>query len=128
MRILAVNAGSSTLKLSVVERADTLWSAEVPRGQAAAELAALPGRLDEVGGIDAVGHRVVHGGEHFAAPVRVTAEVRATVRDLSRLAPLHNPVAAAGGRPAWNAVSKHATAGMSDSTRATASTASSDFG
>ncbi len=41
--------------------------------------------------IQACGHRVVHGGERFASSVRITPEVLATFRELSDLAPLHNP-------------------------------------
>ncbi len=41
--------------------------------------------------IDAVGHRVVHGGETFTAPTLVTAEVKAEIKRLFALAPLHNP-------------------------------------
>ncbi|MFC7619899.1 acetate/propionate family kinase [Microlunatus sp. GCM10028923] len=44
----------------------------------------------------AVGHRVVHGGPDFAQPTKITDEVLATLRDLSGLAPLHNPAAVAG--------------------------------
>jgi len=39
--------------------------------------------------IDAVGHRVVHGGPHFEDPVIVTSEVRSAIADASTLAPLH---------------------------------------
>jgi acetate kinase len=39
----------------------------------------------------AVGHRVVHGGEHFVAPVRIEADVLARLDALSPLAPLHQP-------------------------------------
>jgi acetate kinase len=42
-------------------------------------------------GLTAVGHRVVHGGERFSAPTRVDAGVRAAIRELAALAPLHNP-------------------------------------
>ena len=42
-------------------------------------------------GLVAVGHRVVHGGERFAAPVVFDDEVVSAVRDLVPLAPLHNP-------------------------------------
>ncbi|MFO7253923.1 acetate/propionate family kinase [Limnochorda sp.] len=45
-------------------------------------------RIDEIG---AVGHRVVHGGEAFQESVLVTPEVKATIRELTELAPLHNP-------------------------------------
>ncbi len=44
------------------------------------------GSVDE---IDAVGHRVVHGGPHFEDPVVVTPEVRAAIASVSPLAPLH---------------------------------------
>lgn len=42
--------------------------------------------------IDAVGHRVVHGGEHFSGPTLITEEVKAKIKKLFSLAPLHNPV------------------------------------
>jgi acetate kinase len=41
--------------------------------------------------IEAVGHRVVHGGEHFRASVLITDEVVAHIEDAIELAPLHNP-------------------------------------
>lgn len=41
--------------------------------------------------IAVVGHRVVHGGEAFAAPTRITAAVKAEIKRLFALAPLHNP-------------------------------------
>lgn len=44
--------------------------------------------LDEIG---AVGHRVVHGGEKFAASAIITDEMLAVVEECSDLAPLHNP-------------------------------------
>ncbi|MCK4648428.1 acetate kinase, partial [bacterium] len=40
--------------------------------------------------IAAVGHRVVHGGEKFAASVLITEEVREDIKDCIELAPLHN--------------------------------------
>mgnify|MGYP000739965763 CR=1 FL=1 len=43
------------------------------------------------GDIDAVGHRVVHGGEKFAASVLITPEVMEQIHDCIELAPLHNP-------------------------------------
>jgi len=42
--------------------------------------------------IDAVGHRVVHGGSYFSGPALLTTEVKDKIRELSALAPLHNPV------------------------------------
>jgi acetate kinase len=44
----------------------------------------------------AIGHRVVHGGERFSAPTRVDAAVRAAIRELAVLAPLHNPAGLTG--------------------------------
>ncbi|MCX2485925.1 acetate/propionate family kinase [Pedobacter sp. MR2016-24] len=42
--------------------------------------------------ITAVGHRVVHGGEHFSGPTLITAEVKQQIKKLFSLAPLHNAV------------------------------------
>ena len=41
--------------------------------------------------LDAIGHRVVHGGDKFAAPARVTAAVKKLIAKCVPLAPLHNP-------------------------------------
>jgi acetate kinase len=41
--------------------------------------------------VDVVGHRVVHGGEKFASTLLITAEIKAKIRELFPLAPLHNP-------------------------------------
>ena len=42
--------------------------------------------------ITAVGHRVVHGGEHFTGATLITDEVKKQIKKLFSLAPLHNPV------------------------------------
>lgn len=49
------------------------------------------GVIKSVEEIDAIGHRVVHGGEKFASSVLVTPEVMAAMEECSELAPLHNP-------------------------------------
>ncbi|MDD2889518.1 MAG: acetate kinase [bacterium] len=49
------------------------------------------GVIEDMSSISAVGHRVVHGGEKFAKSVIINPEVLQTFRDLSDLAPLHNP-------------------------------------
>ena len=49
------------------------------------------GGVKDMAEIDAVGHRVVHGGEKFASSVIITEEVEAAMRKCSELAPLHNP-------------------------------------
>jgi acetate kinase len=46
--------------------------------------------------IDAVGHRVVHGGDRYTEAVRLTPEVERAIGELAELAPLHNPAALAG--------------------------------
>ncbi|HVS94694.1 MAG TPA: acetate kinase [Mucilaginibacter sp.] len=46
--------------------------------------------------INAVGHRVVHGGEHFWEPTRITEDVKNELRKLFLLAPLHNPAGYTG--------------------------------
>ena len=54
------------------------------------------GCLKSFDDIDAVGHRIVHGGEAYSAPVLLTDEALATIDKLSPLAPLHNPACLQG--------------------------------
>lgn len=49
---------------------------------------------------DAIGHRVVHGGEHFSSPVSVTRPVMEAIAELGELAPLHNAASVACMRAA----------------------------
>ena len=49
------------------------------------------GVLEDISQIDAIGHRVVHGGERFTDSVLLSQEVLDVVRECSELAPLHNP-------------------------------------
>jgi acetate kinase len=51
------------------------------------ETGVMPG----VEGLDAIGHRVVHGGERFQRAMRIDASLMAAIRALAPLAPLHNP-------------------------------------
>ncbi|GGP75692.1 acetate/propionate family kinase [Saccharothrix coeruleofusca] len=91
MDVLVVNAGSSSLKLSVLgEDGEVLAQHHVERWDGASELDL---RLPPV---DAVGHRVVHGGSRFTAPVVITPVVRREIAALTELAPLHQPRALAG--------------------------------
>jgi acetate kinase len=76
--ILTVNAGSTSLKLHLVE------------GDESKE-------VDDFVPAGAVGHRVVHGGERYTAPVRIDDEVEDAIEELSQIAPLHN-------RPALRAI------------------------
>ena len=56
----------------------------------------LAGFLDGCGAVDAVGHRVVHGGPDHTGPARIDAALVAYLESISSLAPLHNPRAVAG--------------------------------
>ena len=49
------------------------------------------GAITDLSEIDAVGHRIVHGGEKFAKSVVITDEVIAAIEECNDLAPLHNP-------------------------------------
>lgn len=48
-------------------------------------------QVSSLGDIHAVGHRVVHGGEHFRRPVQINDDVIEKIEDCIELAPLHNP-------------------------------------
>jgi acetate kinase len=119
VRIVLVNAGSSSLKCSLMESADRSvlaqvkadWAGPVTRYERSGPGAtrtreqagfrdhgeAVRHALDDLGVASApsgerpsaVGHRIVHGGE-FNAPVRITPAVRSRIAELAELAPLHN--------------------------------------
>jgi acetate kinase len=97
MRILVVNAGSSSLKVRVLEAEDRLAaSVDLPPPDSPDVGAALEAAVRGFGAIDAVGHRVVHGGTKFTDPVVVDDAVRRELAALTDLAPLHQPKALAG--------------------------------
>lgn len=52
--------------------------------------------LENLRDLDAVGHRVVHGGRRFTTAVRITPDVKSAIGELSELAPLHNPASLEG--------------------------------
>jgi acetate kinase len=91
-RVLVVNAGSSSLKLRVLDRDDrVVGTADLGAVRNAADTADVAAAVAGFGPIDAVGHRIVHGGTRFTGPVRVDARVVATLEALTDLAPLHQP-------------------------------------
>jgi acetate kinase len=93
-RILIVNAGSSSLKLSVLGPGDeVIKSAELPApgGSVPEDAAALRGQLANLGPVDSVGHRIVHGGTQYRAPALLSPLVRRQLAALTDLAPLHQP-------------------------------------
>ena len=137
MTVLVLNAGSSSLKLDLIdaEVRETLASGQVERIGAVSSLASfrlggakservslaapdhaaalehLLQQMREADGpagdvlppIEAVGHRVVHGGERFAESALITDEVVDAIRDAFDLAPLHNPANLQGIRAAQKA-------------------------
>jgi len=89
--VLVLNVGSSTVKVQVVgpggrRRFDT----EIEGHPSEAELEALIGQL---GGVGAVGHRIVHGGPDHTEPELVTDDLLVELDRVARLAPLHDPPA-----------------------------------
>ncbi|MCU0482786.1 MAG: acetate/propionate family kinase [Chloroflexi bacterium] len=92
MRILVVNAGSSSLKLRVLEADDRVaGSADLPAPRGHADAGAIHEVIAAFGPVDAVGHRIVHGGTAFTAPTRIDPGVVERLRALTDLAPLHQP-------------------------------------
>ena len=88
MDVLVVNAGSSSLKLSLLNPADKVLAAtEVEHWDSGGPPAALTSFLDGLPGVDAVGHRVVHGGPHLEAPAVIDATVRRADRGCHRPGP-----------------------------------------
>jgi acetate kinase len=94
MRILAVNAGSSSLKLSVVDGNDRVEVEQQTDGDAD-PIAALRGFVARAGDVDAVAHRLVHGGAAIRRATLVDDEVRRRLDAAIELAPLHVPGALA---------------------------------
>jgi len=93
LRVLVVNAGSSSVKLSLLGDDDeTLAERELPAPHATLDERELRDALGQgLARADAVGHRIVHGGERFREAVPIDAEVEAALRELVELAPLHQP-------------------------------------
>lgn len=116
MNILVLNSGSSSLKFQLinVENEKVLHNGHIDgigldtcqiKFDGKKEFIAVVNHaagikliLKDLGNekIDAIGHRVVHGGDKFSSPVIITKEVMETIDELSQIAPLHNPANLAG--------------------------------
>lgn len=119
MNILILNAGSSSLKFSVFnsENEEKILNGDIARiglkdskisceynGEEKQEiknisshseaLDAILALLQEykIENIEAIGHRVVHGGVYFSAPIVIDDEVEEKIEKCCELAPLHNPI------------------------------------
>ena len=89
MQVLVVNAGSSSLKLSLLGAGDQLLAShELEAPRAVVDPGRLEAALSEMAEVDAIGHRIVHGGSRYTEAVRIDDGVVAGLRDLSELAPL----------------------------------------
>jgi len=112
VRVLVLNVGSSSLKASVVDSVDyaAIAKAEVSLGVDATKQKGIERTVRlllaklEIAAVEAVGHRVVHGGTRFRSAVRVDDRVLKGIEALAEFAPLHNPVAAAIIRAARSAL------------------------
>jgi acetate kinase len=116
MRVLVLNSGSSSLKYQLVD-SDT---GERLAGGVVEEITDHASALREVVAriegmerldvpIEAIGHRVVHGGDVFSEPARIDDHVVEVIRELVPLAPLHNPANLAGieaARATWPTVAQ----------------------
>lgn len=90
MNLLVVNAGSSSLKLRVLDADDELLDAEdLPAARGEFDPRALRRFVADTAPIVAVGHRIVHGGSQFVRPARLDAATIEALRGLVSLAPLH---------------------------------------
>lgn len=110
--ILVINAGSSTLKYQVVDPLsgepvvkdllERIGEGDLP--DHAAALDRMVEGIEDHGvaaeSLQAVGHRVVHGGPHLTAPTLIDDDVARDIEAAAHLAPLHNPPALAGIRNA----------------------------
>lgn len=129
MKILVINCGSSTLKFQVIDADDKVrlaWGLVdgisqdasiafesaggervvekrqvVDHGEAARLALQWAGSITAV---DAVGHRVVHGGDHFVHPTLLDEPVINALDDMGSLAPLHNAPSVAAMRAALEAM------------------------
>lgn len=90
LRVLVVNAGSSSLKLRVLGPTDEVVATrDLPSPAGEADGEELADFVASLGEVDVVGHRIVHGGERFREAVPIDAEVESALRQLADLAPLH---------------------------------------
>lgn len=108
MAVLVLNTGSSTVKYELIDvgSGERLRKGLAERiGENGDHAAALKSVVQALGDLtpEAVGHRVVHGGTRFRAPVLIDEQVMAAIEELSPLAPLHNPINLDGIRAAQEA-------------------------
>jgi acetate kinase len=95
VRVLTVNTGSSSVKLRLLGSDDAVVGEhEADAPGAGVDAAALEHALEPLADADVVAHRIVHGGRRAAAAL-IDDALLAEIRELSPLAPLHQPKALA---------------------------------
>ncbi len=93
--ILALNCGSSSVKYALFDASCGRAAGAVIEGTGAEAVAKVARSVNHAD-VTAIGHRIVHGGQHFSSPVIITPDVRRTIEDLVSLAPEHQPHHVAG--------------------------------
>ena len=96
INVVTINSGSTSVKLGAYEvprRGDARCLAKEHHTVTTGEKAGVLARFLSQVRPNAVAHRVVHGADRFTRPTRIDASVLAGIRELSELAPLHNPTA-----------------------------------
>jgi len=97
MRILVINTGSTSSKLALYEaerdHSRRLGGAHFDAGEGSPETLIKRFLGSQSPAVDAVCHRIVHGGNRLIRPCLLNAEVEAEIERLGQLAPLHNPEA-----------------------------------
>jgi len=97
MRILVLNSGSSTLKANLYEF-ERAQSEQLPAPEHVFQQnlqwvgpteSLLGGIIRQSGHVDAVGHRIVHGGARYHDPTLITAEIRHALAGYAEIAPVH---------------------------------------
>jgi acetate kinase len=93
MRVLVVNAGSSSVKLRLLDgvRLVEETNLETPSGGEIADPELIRDAIAGWSRPDVITHRVVHGGTRFRSAVRIDDSVRHALGELATLAPLHQP-------------------------------------
>jgi len=98
MQVLVINSGSSSIKYSLFQMPqEKILSRGIIEhiGEKASRIkdhyTGLKIILEKIESVSCAGHRVVHGGERFKYPVRITKAVIADIKECAKLAPLHNP-------------------------------------
>ena len=103
--VLVVNAGSSSLKVSVLNEDDAIGdSFGIDAWDGSPDHPELAEFLKGQSGVSAAGHRVVHGGSRYISATVIDDSVIEGIADLTDLAPLHQPRALAGISAVWAAL------------------------